>query len=99
MQAFYQYQQTALGAFRDVDNSLSYVRTYSEEYEQRKAESEASAKALILSGARYDHGFTSFLEVLVQQDNLFNAQLQESIALQGKLNAIVMLYKSLGGGW
>ncbi len=65
----------------------------------RRIQAEASAKALVLTMARYDRGFTSYLEVLVQQDNLFDAQIQESAALQGKLNAVVMLYKSLGGGW
>ncbi len=99
LEATYQYEQTVLGAFRDVDNSLTYLKSYSEEYEQRKVQADASAKALILTNARYNQGFTSFLEVLVQQDNLFDAQNQQSLALQGKLNSIVMLYKSLGGGW
>jgi multidrug efflux system outer membrane protein len=98
-QAYYTYQSTVLGALHDVDNSLEYVRTYTQEYNQRKVQANACARALILSEARYDHGFTSFLEVLVQQDNLLTAQLGESAALQGKLNSIVMLYKSLGGGW
>jgi multidrug efflux system outer membrane protein len=98
-QALYAYQAVVLKAFSDVDNSLEYLKTYSEEYHQRKVQTSACAKALILSKARYDHGFTSFLEVLIQENNLFNAQLAESAALQGKLNATVMLYKSLGGGW
>lgn len=98
-QTAYQYQQTVLSAFGDVDNALTIYKTYSDEYDQLRTQVDASEKALNLTNARYNHGFTSFLEVIVQQNNLVNAQLQESAALQGKLNALVTLYKSLGGGW
>src|SRR5215831_1942591 len=98
-QVHYQYQQTVLSAFGDVDNSLTFYKTFSEEYEQRKIEVDAAAKSLQLSTARYDNGYTSYLEVIIMQNNLFDAQFQASEALQGKLNSIVLLYKSLGGGW
>lgn len=98
-QASYQYQQTVLAAFGDVDNALAYYKTYSEEYEQRRFQMEVADKALKLSKARYDFGYTSYIEVILMENNLFDAQLQASQALQGKLNAIVLLYKSLGGGW
>ena len=88
-----------MSAFGDVDNALTYYRTYSEEFEQRRIQKEAAAKALQLSQARYDFGYTSYLEVIIMQNNLFSAQFQESQTQQGKLNAIVLLYKSLGGGW
>ncbi len=98
-QALLQYQQTVLNAFIEVDNSLVAVKRFDEQYEQLKIMADVSAKGLVLTDARYNHGFTSYLEVLVQQNNLLDSQLQQSIALQAKLNAIVMLYKSLGGGW
>ena len=98
-QAAYQYQQSVLAAFSDVDNSLTFYKTYSEEYLQRTIEVNAASKALKLSQARYDNGFTSYLEVIIMQTNLFDAQFQQSEALQNKLNSIVLLYKSLGGGW
>jgi len=98
-QVYFQYQQTVLSAFGDVDNALAFYRTFSEEYAQRTIEADAAAKSLVLSQARYDNGYTSYLEVIIMQNNLFDAQFQQSEALQGRLNAIVLLYKSLGGGW
>ena len=98
-QAYLQYQQTVLSAFGDVDNSLVFYKTYSEEYEQRKIQVAAAERALLLARAKYDNGFTTYLEVIIMENNLFDAQLFESTALQGKLNAIVQLYKALGGGW
>ncbi|PZF71897.1 efflux transporter outer membrane subunit [Taibaiella soli] len=98
-QVYYQYQKTVLGAFGDVDNALTFYRTFNEEFDLRKAQVEAAQKALILSNARYNNGYTSYVEVILMQDNLFDAQFAESQALSGKLTAVVQLYKALGGGW
>jgi len=98
-QAYYQYQQTVLGAFGDVDNALTSYRTFVNEYEQRTIQADAAARSLNLSMARYNFGYTSYLEVIIMENNLFDAQFQQSQALQGKLNSIVLLYKALGGGW
>jgi outer membrane protein, multidrug efflux system len=98
-QLYYQYTQTALNAFADVDNALASYRNLEEEYSARRQQVEAATKALTLSQARYDNGYTSYLEVIIMQTNLFDAQLLESTTLQQKLNSIVSLYKALGGGW
>jgi outer membrane protein, multidrug efflux system len=96
---YYQYQQTALNAFADVDNALASYRNLDEEHAARRLQVEAATKALVLSQARYDNGYTSYLEVIIMQTNLFDAQLLESGTMQQKLNSIVSLYKALGGGW
>ena len=96
---YYQYQQTTLNAFADVDNALASYRNLDEEHLARKQQVDAASKALMLSQARYDNGYTSYLEVIIMQTNLFDAQLLESTTLQLKLNSIVSLYKALGGGW
>ena len=98
-QAYFQYQQRVLTAFGDVDNALAFYKTFSEEYEQRRIQAEAAEKALSLSMARYNFGYTSYLEVVFMENVLFDAQFQQSETLQGKLNSIVLLYKALGGGW
>jgi multidrug efflux system outer membrane protein len=98
-QLYYQYQQTALNAFSDVDNALAAYRNLNEEDSARKIQVDAATKALRLSQARYDNGYTSYLEVIIMQTNLFDAQLLESTTMQQKLNSIVSLYKALGGGW
>jgi efflux transporter, outer membrane factor (OMF) lipoprotein, NodT family len=96
---YYQYQQTTLNAFAEVDNALASYRNLDEEHLARKQQVDAATKALMLSQARYDNGYTSYLEVIIMQTSLFDAQLLESTTMQQKLNSIVSLYKALGGGW
>lgn len=93
------YEQTVLQAFADVDNSLYSYRSYNEQLLVLNRQVAAATKALELTNARYDYGYTSYLEVIIQEDNLFSAELQRSFVLQRKLTSVVNLYKSLGGGW
>ncbi|MFI5218074.1 MAG: efflux transporter outer membrane subunit [Bacteroidia bacterium] len=93
------YEQTVLQAFADVDNSLYGYRSYNEQLEILNRQVAAATKALELTNARYDYGYTSYLEVIIQEDNLYSAELQRSFVLQKKLTSVVNLYRSLGGGW
>lgn len=97
--SIYQYEQTVLNAFKEVNDALIAFQTYKQENEIRVAQVVAAQKALTLSRARYDFGYTSYLEVLVQETNLFDAELQASITRQLQLASISNLYKALGGGW
>lgn len=98
-QLVYRYEQTVLQAFSDVDNSLAEYRTYTEEHRVRALQMEAARKALELTRAKYDYGYTSYYEVLIMENYLFEAELEESFTKQRQLTAISTLYKALGGGW
>lgn len=98
-QAQLQYEQTVIKAFADVNNALVQNSTYTEEFARRKEQTDAAFKAYGLSKARYDYGYTSYLEVLIQENSLFDAELQVSALYQQRLIAMVNLYRSLGGGW
>jgi multidrug efflux system outer membrane protein len=95
----YYYEQTVLYAFSEVENSLTEIRTYRNEYQARSFQVAANEKALLLSKALYDNGYTSFLQVLDAERELFDSQFQQSLTLQAQLTAVVRLYKALGGGW
>lgn len=93
------YQQTIAGALRDVSNALiaySKTRDYREQQEKQTA---ASADAVRLARMRYDGGYTSYLEVLTTDTNLYNSQLTLEGAQQQEALSLVQLYNALGGGW
>jgi outer membrane protein, multidrug efflux system len=99
MQTAYNYEQTVLNAFADVENSLAEIRTYTNEYSARMKQVKATEKSLMLSKALYDNGYTSFLQVLDSEREFYNAEFEKSIALERQLIGTVRLYKALGGGW
>jgi multidrug efflux system outer membrane protein len=94
-----QYELTVLQAFREVEDALAAVRTLRNELAAREAQREAARSAAFLSRARYDGGVTSYLEVLIANDSLFQAELATVATRRAQLVAIVDLYKALGGGW
>jgi len=95
----YEYEFTVLTAFAEVENSLASIRTYRNEFTARGTQVAATEKSLELSKALYDNGYTSFLQVLDAERELFSAQFDKSIALEEQLISTVRLYKALGGGW
>ena len=95
----FSYEKTILNAFAEVENSLVQIRTYRNEFNARLIQVTASERSLVLSRALYDNGYTSFLQVLDAERELYNSQLEKSFALQNQLLSTVRLYKALGGGW
>jgi len=98
-QVRYQYENTVLNAFREVEDALVGIETYKRQIAAVGSQLKAAKNANMLSNERYDKGFSSYLEVLETERSLFNVQLQYSELKQRYLNAYVDLYKALGGGW
>lgn len=99
LQVGYNYEKTVLNAFAEVENSLAEIRTYRNEFTARQTQVVATEKSLTLSKSLYDNGYTSFLQVLDAERELYNSQFEKSLALQFQLISTVRLYKALGGGW
>jgi len=98
-EALLRYQQAIQQAFGEVADSLVGVRQRKAVREQNEATVAAQRDALRLSTMRYEGGVTSFLEVLVTERDLFDAELILAQSWRDEILAIVQLYKALGGGW
>ena len=93
------YQQTIQQAFRGVSDALIGYRK-SREFRERQQELLVAAQdAARLSGERYRGGATSYLEVLTNETNSFNAELGLVQARLIELVSLVDIYRNLGGGW
>ena len=88
--------RTALG---DVENALLGNQLYREEYAARLRQVEAARKALMLTKAKYEQGFTNYLEVLIAESYAFDAEMLASFTRGQQLTTTVSLYRALGGGW
>lgn len=93
------YKQTILSAVEDVSNGLvgySQSRKYRMKIEEQTATYGETAR---LANVRFLGGSTSFLEVLVTQQQYFTSQLALAQAWNSELQNYVQLYRALGGGW
>ncbi len=98
-QARLQYEKAVLNAFAEVENALVSTDTYKREYDARTMQAMSAGGAANLSRARYDSGYTNYLELLENERTELDAQLLAAQALQLHLQSTVQLYKALGGGW
>lgn len=94
-----QYQDTALGAFREVSDALISHRRFDEERVEQAEAVKAGREAVAVSTDRYKEGKASYYEVLEAQQQLFPAENALSQIEAGRRLAVVQLYKALGGGW
>jgi multidrug efflux system outer membrane protein len=98
-QALEEYARTAQNAFREVADSLVTI----EKLELVRIEQEAAVVALQeasdLARARYDQGLSSYFEVLLADEQLFAAEFDLARTRYNQLDAVIQLYRALGGGW
>lgn len=93
------YKQTVQQAFRDVSDSLLEYQKDREFRVQQEYLTHSAEEATKLSKMRYKGGATSYLEVLDSDTRYFSAQLALSQAELKELQAMVQVYRALGGGW
>jgi multidrug efflux system outer membrane protein len=93
------YQQTIQQAFRGVSDALVEYRKDREFREQQEQLAFSAEDAARLSEIRYQGGATSYLEVLTNETNYFNAELGLAQAQLNELLGLVSIYRNLGGGW
>jgi outer membrane protein, multidrug efflux system len=98
-QAVAQYEQTILVAFREVEDALVGVSTAREQAEAQERQVNALRSALHLANLRYKGGLANYLDVLIAQRSLFEAELALAATRRLHLVSVVQLYKALGGGW
>ncbi len=93
------YQQTVQQAFREVSDALIAYQRDQEFYAKQQDLTQANRDAAQLAAVRYDGGVTSYLEVLYNEQQLFDAELLLAQARRDELLSVVELYRALGGGW
>jgi multidrug efflux system outer membrane protein len=93
------YKKSVQGAVADVSNSLvgyAQSRKFREKTQEQTATYYETAR---LANVRFTGGTTSFLEVLVTQQQYFTSQLALAQAWNDELQNYIQLYRALGGGW
>lgn len=98
-QVLFQYENTVLNAFREVEDALVEIATYKKELAAVDRQQKAAKNANELSKERYDKGVSSYLEVLDTERTRFTVELKQSELQQNYRSAYVNLYKAIGGGW
>jgi len=93
------YRSVIITAFSEVENALVAIRALDRQYVLQKVQVEQADKAFRIVSARYKGGSDDLITLLDAQRTLFDAQDALGQLRLQQLQAIVTLYKALGGGW
>src|SRR5690606_12268801 len=97
--ALLNYKNSVLNASREVSDALYTFQTNDQKIKLKQKEYEAYQLAIDYSEELQVYGMANYLEVLTARENALMAQLAVVNTEFGRLNAMVQLYRALGGGW
>lgn len=98
-QALLRYEKAIQNAFREVDDALVDQKNTREQLLSQQRQVEALREYASIARLRYENGYTRYIEVLDAKRSLFNAELSYTETQGALFQALVDLYKAMGGGW
>ena len=93
------YSQTILTAFQQVEDNLAALRVLEQEARQQEQAVASASESVQLFTNRYKGGVDTYLQVITAQAAKLSNQRNDVDILRRRMDASVLLIKSLGGGW
>jgi multidrug efflux system outer membrane protein len=93
------YEKTFINALREVSDALMNVEQLKEARSKREAQVAALVRAEELAMMRYKGGVANYLEVVTAQEERLRAELVLADVKGEQHQAVIRLYRALGGGW
>ncbi len=98
-EALISFRNTLLKAGQEVHNTLGSYESSVQKMALRKQQVDALIKSVDYTKELLNYGSATYTEVLNAQTSLLSAQLNSVSDQLQQLNALVTLYRALGGGW
>lgn len=99
LQAMYNYEKTLLNAYLEVSTQLSRIDNLGKSYDLKSKQVDALNRSIDVSNDLFKSARADYFEVLMTQRDALEAKLELVETKKDQLNAVVNIYKDLGGGW
>lgn len=96
--AYLQYEKAILVAGKEVSDALALYANETDKLVIRKNQLDALSTAAGYSDELLQYGLVTYLEVLTAKDNALNTEINYIDNKYKQMNAVIQLYKALGGG-
>lgn len=93
------FRQSVLVAVGEISDALVKTEKLKEQQTIAAARVNTLQQAILNAGLLFRNGLANYLEVITAQSNTLQGELQLALLKKDQLNAVVELYRSLGGGW
>lgn len=99
LQALYNFERTLLNAYLEVSTQLSRIDNLEKSYGLKSQEVAALKKSIEVSNDLFKSARVDYFEVLMTQRDALESTLEQIETKKEQLNAVVRVYRDLGGGW
>lgn len=99
LQSMYNYQRIILNAYMEVSDELSRISNLEKSYDLKSQQVDALNKSIDASNELFKSARVDYFEVLMTQRDALENKLELVETRKDQLNAVVNVYKELGGGW
>jgi hypothetical protein len=99
IQALYEYQKSVLNGFNEVSSEMSNIRNLEKVYRLKSLEADTRSQSIEISNDLFKSARANYLEVLMAQREALDTKLELVETKKRQYNAVINVYKALGGGW
>lgn len=93
------YKQAILNGSKEVSDALAKYQAADEKIPLKEKESNLYDQSVEYSEELLNYGLANYLEVITARESALNSSLNLTNAKLEKLNSMVEIYRSVGGGW
>jgi len=99
IQAMYNYERVILNAYIEVATQQSKISNLEKSYDLKSQQVEALNRSISAAIDLYKSARADYLEVLLTQRDAVETKLELIETKKEQLNAVINIYRNLGGGW
>lgn len=99
LQAIFNYERTILNAYMEVSTEVSNISNLEKNYDLKSKQVDALTKSIDISNDLFKSARADYLEVLLTQRDALESKLDLIDTKKEQFNAVVNIYRYLGGGW
>lgn len=99
IQALYNYQQKVLNGYIEVANQMANISNLQQSYNLKQQQVQALNRSITISTNLFRSARADYMEVLMTQRDALDARMELVETKMLQMNAMVNMYRSLGGGW
>jgi multidrug efflux system outer membrane protein len=97
LSAFYNYQKSILKGYQEVSTQLSAIDNFKSAYQYKTKEVTELRTALSTANDLYLAGYASYLEVIIAQASMLNAEIEQVGLKRDSYTSLINLFRALGG--
>lgn len=97
LNAYYNYQQKIIQGYQEVNTQLSAMDNYQKALQLKESQVTELKEALSTANELYLAGYATYLEVIIAQSSVLNAELEQTQMKKAAGTSLISLFRAIGG--